>query len=153
MDQDQPNPPPNPEEDKNAIADYYEGYQKLELGSAEARIKKARNAIFAIAVVFLVSELIGMAAADALTTAGLVITAGIAAIFVGLGFLTKKQPLTAILIALVLFVGLWILAIIVTGPEQIYKGILVRGIIIYFLVTGIKHAREAERIRKQMNAP
>jgi hypothetical protein len=28
---------------------------------------------------------------------------------------------------------------------------LVRGIIIYFLVTGIKHAREAERIRKQMN--
>jgi hypothetical protein len=153
MDQDQPNLPPNPEEDKNAIADYYEGYQKLELGSAEARIKKARNAIFAIAIVFLVSELIGMAAAHALTTAGIVITAGIAAIFVGLGFLTKKQPLTAILIALILFVGLWILAIIVTGPEQIYKGILVRGIIIYFLVTGIKHAREAERIRKQMNVP
>ncbi|MBN8673049.1 MAG: hypothetical protein J0L56_02880 [Chitinophagales bacterium] len=74
----------------------------------------------------------------------------VSGIFAGLGFLTKKQPMTAIIIALILFLGLWIFTIIVIGPEQIYKGILVRGIIVYFLVTGIKHAKEAERLRKEI---
>jgi hypothetical protein len=43
-----------------------------------------------------------------------------------------------------------VLDIVVVGPEYIYKGIIVKGFIIYFLVTGIKHARETERLRKEM---
>jgi hypothetical protein len=92
-----------------------------------------------------------MAASDIFTVTAFVISLAIAAIFVGLAFLTSKKPLTAILIALALFIALWILDVAVIGLQQIYRGILVRGIIIYFLITGIKHAREAERIRKQMN--
>ena len=77
--------------------------------------------------------------------------AALIAINTSLGsFLTKKQPLTAIIIALVLFSGLWISDIVLAGPENIYKGIVVRVIILYFLIKGIKHAREAERLRKEM---
>jgi hypothetical protein len=150
MDQNENTPPINPEQNKDVISDYYEGYQHLELQSAETQIRKSRNAIFAIAVVMLLGDIITMAASSAFTTTGLLISIGISAVFVGLALLTKKQPLTAILIALVLFLGLWIFALIVLGPEQIYKGIIVRGIILYFLITGIKHAREAERIRKEL---
>lgn len=151
MDQSETNPISNPETNQNIISDYYEGYQKLELQSAENQLRKTRNAIFAIAALLFIGDLITMATSDQFDLTTLITSLVIAAIFIGLAFLTKKKPLTAILIALVLFIALWVLTIVVIGPEQIYRGILVRGIIIYFLITGIKHAREAERIRKQMN--
>jgi hypothetical protein len=151
MDQPEINPPPGQEPNQNIISDYYEGYQKLELQSAENQLRKTRNAIFAIAIVLFISDLITMAASDTFDITTLILSLIIAGVFVGLAFLTKKKPLTAIFIALALFIALWVLTIVVVGPQQIYRGILVRGIIIYFLITGIKHAREAERIRKQMN--
>ena len=151
MDQPEINPVPEQEPNQNVISDYYEGYQKLELQSAENQLRKTRNAIFAIAIILFISDLITMGISDTFDITTLMVSLVIAAIFVGLAFLTKKKPLTAILIALTLFIALWIFTIAVVGPQQIYRGILVRGIIIYFLITGIKHAREAERIRKQMN--
>lgn len=143
-------PDNNNNEPENVITDYLHGYQELELQSAENKVKKARNAIFAIAIIFLVSDLIIMGMSDTFTTVGLTISIAVSAVFVGLAFLTKKQPLTAILVALALFAGVWILNIIVVGPDQIYKGILVRGIILYFLITGIRHAKEAERLRREL---
>src|ERR1051325_11615058 len=98
----------NQQQDQNVISDYYQGYQKLELQSAETEIRKARNAIIAIAALIIVGNLIVMAAGDSFTSAGIIIMLGIATIFTGLAFLTKKQPLTAIIIALVLFLALWV---------------------------------------------
>jgi hypothetical protein len=140
-----------PEQPGNVLSDYYEGYRQLELESLENRIRKARNAIYAVAILNIIGSLIFMGASDSFSTEGLVIVFLVSGIFFGLGFYTKKQPLAAIIIALVLYIGLWILDIIVAGPEMLYKGILVKAIIIYFLVTGIKHAREAEQIKKEMN--
>jgi hypothetical protein len=142
---------PDKNESQDVVSDYLEGYQQLELQSAENNLKKTRNAIFAIAALVLVGNLIIMGAGEGFTTIGITVALVVTAIFVGLAFLTKKMPLTAIIIALVLFVGLWILDIVVVGAEYLFKGLLVRGIIIYFLVTGIKYARETERIRKEMN--
>jgi hypothetical protein len=151
MDQSEKNPASEEEQNQNIISDYYEGYQRLELQSAENQLKKTRNAIFAIAALLFISDLIIMARSDIFDITTLILSLAIAAVFVALAFLTKKKPLTAVLIALGLFIALWVLTIAFVGPEQIYRGMLVRGIIIYFLITGIKHAREAERIRKQMN--
>ena len=153
MEQNENSSSPNPEQDQNVISDYYQGYQQLELQSAETQIKKARNAIIAIAILIILGNLIVMAANDSFTTLGIIIMLGIAAIFTGLAFLTKKQPLTAIIIALVLFSALWISDIVIAGLENIYKGIIVKVIILYFLIKGIKHAREAERLRKEMAYP
>lgn len=141
---------PGQQQEQNVISDYYHGYQKLELQSAETQIKKARNAIIAIAILIIIGNLIVMAASDSFTTTGIIIMLGIAAVFTGLAFLTKRQPLTAIIIALVLFIALWVSDIVLAGIENIYKGIIVRVIILYFLIKGIKHAREAERIRKEI---
>jgi hypothetical protein len=150
MEQDENISSTNQEQDQNVISDYYQGYQQLELQSAETQIKKARNAIIAIAILIIVGNLIVMATDNSFTSVAIIIMLGIAAIFTGLAFLTKKQPLTAIIIALVLFLGLWVSDVVIAGPENIYKGIVVRVIILYFLIKGIKHAREAERLRKEM---
>ena len=141
---------PNKYEPESVISDYLEGHNQLELQSAENNLKKARNAIFAIAALILIGNLILMAASDTFTTVGLVIALLAAGVFVGLAFMTKKQPLGSVITALILFVGLWVLDIVMLGPEFIYKGIIVKAIIIYFLVTGIKYAKETERLRKEM---
>ena len=139
----------NKNEPESVISDYLQGYNELELQAAENNLKKARNAIFVIAGLFLLGTLIQMGMSE-FNTFGLIIAFGGMAIFLVLGFLTRKQPMGCIIVALLLFVGLWILDIVVVGPEYIYKGIIAKAIIIYFLVTGIKHARETERLRKEM---
>jgi len=141
---------PNQNQEQNVLSDYLEGYQHLELQSAENNVRKARNAIFVIAGLILLSSLILMGASDSFTPFNIAFAMIASGIFVALGFLTKKQPLTSIIIALILFVGLWISDIVLVGPEYIIKGIIVKGAIVYFLVTGIKHAKEAERLRKEL---
>ena len=140
----------NKNEPENVISDYLEGVNELELHAAENNLKKARNAIFAIAILILIGNLIMMAASDSFTPLGIVIALLTAGIFVGLGFMTKKQPLGSVIVALILFVALWVLDIVILGADYIYKGIIVKGIILYFLATGIKYARETERLRKEM---
>jgi len=141
---------PNQNQEENVLSDYLEGYQQLDLQSAENNVKKARNAIFVIAGLLLISFLVTMGVSDSFTPVGITIAIIASGIFVALGFLTKKQPLGSIIIALVLFIGIWVSDIVLIGPEYIIKGILVKGAIVYFLVTGIKHAKEAERLRKEL---
>ena len=135
----------------DVISDYVEGYHQLALQSAETQLKKTRNAIYVVAVLILAGNLIIMAISGTFTIPGFIIVLVMAGVFAGLALFTKKQPLTAVIIALLLYAGLWVFDIIQLGPEMIYKGIVVKGIILYYLVTGIKHARQAERIRKEIN--
>jgi hypothetical protein len=68
----------------------------------------------------------------------------IAFIFLGLGFMTKKKPFTAILIALILYSSLLIIDLIMQ-PSTILKGILIKIFIIAYMVRGLKKAKEAQR--------
>ena len=149
MDQSETNPA-NPGQEQNVIADYYEGRQQLELQSAASNLKKARNAIFVIAGLILVGNLIMMGVSDTFDTVGLIITLLATGVFIGLAFMLKRQPLPSVIIALVLFVGLWVVDIVMLGPDYLFKGIIVKAIIIYFLVTGIGYAREMERVQKEI---
>lgn len=144
------NQPEKNNEPENVVADYFEGYQQLELQSAESNIKKARNALFVVAALTLVANLIQLSMTDELNSVSLIIVLLLTGIFAGLGLLTKKHPFTAIVIGLIVYVGLWVFDIIILGPEYLVKGILVKGIIVYFLITGLKHAREAERLKKEL---
>jgi hypothetical protein len=136
--------------EKDVISDYYQGYQQLELESAETQVRKARNALFVVAGLTLVVNLIQLASMDQLTTIPVILVIVVTAIFAGLALLTKKQPFTAIIIGLVVYVSLWILDIVVLGTEEIAKGFIFKAAIIYFLITGLKHARQAEKLRKEI---
>jgi hypothetical protein len=136
----------------SVVADYYSGYQELELQAAETHVKKARNALLLVGGLSLILNLVVLGTMDSLSGWPLAIAIGITLAFVGLALLTAKQPFTAIILGLVIYIGLWIVDIVVTGPEQLLKGLLMKGIVIYFLIMGLKHAREAERLRKEIRA-
>ena len=148
MDQQTPNQP----QEENVLSSYYEGVQQLQLESAEAQVRKARNALFIVAGLTLVVNLFTLSRANSLSGFPLILVIIMTATFAGLALLTKKQPFTAIVIGLIVYGGLWILDIIVLGPEYLLRGIILKGIIIYILASTLKHAREAERIKKEMSA-
>ena len=131
-----------PEKKEDEIAEYFEGVKKLEIEGYETGIKKARNALFVTAGLFLVGEIINIVGSGlTLTPLAIIIIAVEVGFFVALGFWTKTQPLTAIIIGLIVFVGLWILTRIVSDETAIYKGIIVKIIIIVTLVNAIKPAK------------
>ena len=141
----------NQEKNQDILSDYYAGYQQLELESAETQVKKARNALFFVAGLTLVVGLIQLGGSNSLDGPSLAVLLVVTGIFAGLALLTKKKPFAAIVLGLIIYLGLWAVDVIVLGTEHLFRGILFKGIIIYFLVKGLKHGREAERLRNELH--
>ncbi len=121
-----------------------EGYDK--------HIRQARNAIFAAAIILALSLVFIM-----VTSGGyeymwvdMLLWGGFIAGFVVLGFWTKKKPYTAIICALTLY-GLFILLNAFLDISTIYKGIIIKVIIIVTLVKGLRDAKEAQQMREQLS--
>ena len=134
---------------ENEIADYYDGVKKLEMEGYETGIKKARNALFVTAALVFIGELVSAGISGIGITPLLIVIALVeAGIFVGLGFWTKTKPYTAIIVGLILFILMWVMAIVIAGGRAAYSGIIVRIIIISYLVSALKHAKAWEELKK-----
>ena len=118
----------------------------------DKHIRQARNAIFIAAAILGINVIILAATVpdyyEYLWIDFLIWGAFIAG-FILLGFWTKKKPYTAIVCALVLY-GLFILLNAVIDISTIYKGIIMKVIIVVSLIKGLSDAREAQQIRDQM---
>ena len=113
-------------------------------------VRKARNALFfAGGIMFTVDMVLILMQRDQLSDIYLYSIIGVDALvlaaFIGLGLWTKKKPYTAILIGLILFCALQIFAM-VTDPTNIYKGLIVKAVVIVTLVTGLKKAKALQQL-------
>jgi len=133
-----------------SIGEYYDNYKQTQAELILIYSRKTKNAIFAIAGIWLVSELLGLAMANVFTTEILLSISLAPAILIAAGFFALKQPLAAIIVAAVVFAGFWILTILVVGGIGAISGLLIKVVIIYFLITGFQNAREANRIKKEI---
>ena len=146
---------PNPQDPNTSsddkIHEYYTDVKKQEMASYETGIKKARNALFVTAALVLISELVGAKVGEIPMTplfiAFILIESGI---FVGLAFLTKTKPYSAIIIGLILFLLIWAASIYVNGTKGIYSGIIFKAVVIYFLVAALKPAKAWEEAKKTL---
>src|SRR5436190_14222523 len=105
-----------PEKKEDVIADYYEGVKDLEMQGYETGIKTARNALFVTAALVFIGEIVG-ASIQGLELTPLLIGIAVleAGVFVGLALWTKKKPYSAIITGLILFILMWVAAIILNG--------------------------------------
>ena len=118
----------------------------------DKHIRQARNAIFVAAAVLTLSLIIlGATVPDYYEYFWLdcLIWGAFIVGFIILGLWTKKKPYTAIVCALVLY-GLFILLNAFVDVTTIYKGIILKIVIIVSLIKGLNDAREAQAIRDQM---
>lgn len=114
-------------------------------------VNRARNALFIIAGVLIINGLFAsmrntLVDMTSLWTELLIM----AAIFVGLGLWSRKNPTLAITIGLVIFV-LYCLALAVVNWENIIRGIIFKIFMIVYLITGLRNAQEAKRIKEMLN--
>ena len=77
-----------------------------------------------------------------------IVLGGVAAIFWGLWFWARKNPLPAAIVGLVLFLTLWFVDILV-DPTQIARGIIVKIIVIAVLVKAIKAGAQHRKLMQQ----
>ncbi len=116
----------------------------------DKHIKQARNAIFAVAIVITISILfLAYQNSDyEYLWVDILVYSGFVLAFVLLGFWTKKKPYTAIVSALILY-ALFIILNASLDISTLYKGIILKVIVIVLLVKGLKDAKEAQE-RKEM---
>lgn len=111
---------------------------------------KTRKTIFIIAIIFLLSDLLFLSNAGLLNSTTFVFAMIVPLLFAGTGMLAAKKPLLAIILATLLFIGINALTIATNGTPTLLYGWLMKAVMIYFILTGFRHARDAELARKQL---
>lgn len=126
--------------------------QEFTTADYDKKIRNARTAIFVVGgAQLLLGSILAFTGPEEDRMLSLGICVFLAAVFIGLGFWTKKKPYAAIVTALCLYVGLIILAGI-DEPETLVRGIILKVVIIVYLAKGLCNAKEAERMRSSLEA-
>jgi hypothetical protein len=132
-------------ESEDVIADHLQEFKQMEMKGYEPAIRNARNALFVVAALMLVGELISAGANHIPFSRLLVLIIALeCGSFIALGLWARTRPFAAITLGLILFVGLWVFAIIATGFSAAFGGIIIRLIVISYLVRSLKDAKAWE---------
>ena len=144
-------PDPLPEKkEEHVIADFYDGMKEREMMSREGSINKARNTLFITAALFFIGNLIAISQTSVEVTGwfwGIAIVQS--GIFVALGFWTKTRPYTAILTAIIIIILYWIAIVILGGVENLWRGAIMKIVVIVYLVRATSDAKAWEELKKQ----
>jgi len=122
---------------------------EFSLKGYDKHIRQARNAIFVVAAILVVNLVIlgySIPASYDYFWMDIVIWGLFIAGFIFLGFWTKKKPYYAIVGALVLYL-VFIILNAVLDITTLYKGIILKIIVIVILVKGINDAKEAQEMQ------
>ena len=126
--------------------------EEFSMQGYDKHIRQARNVIFIAAGVLVLNLVILIASAPAFYEflwIDILIWGVFIAGFVALGFWTKKKPYSAIIGAMILY-GVFIILNAALDVTTLYKGILIKVIIVVFLFKGLNDAREAQQIKEQI---
>lgn len=118
----------------------------------DKHIRQARNAIFVVAAILVINLIMFVYSIPAeyeylwldVAIWGLFIAG-----FIVLGFWTKKKPYSAIISALILY-ALFIGLTAFVDISNLFKGIILKVIVIVTLIKGLNDARQAQQMKDQM---
>lgn len=147
-----------PEKEKDLIFGQLDEIRQIEMEGYQIGVRRARNALFWVAGIVLVGEIISvMISKYELNIYGLAIVIAIAAIFTGLGFWTRVKPYTALILGLIAYIGYIVLTVVVNSMllgaggllQSLFSGIIVKVIIIIMLARGIPDARKLQNMMNE----
>jgi len=135
------NPGEQPQEESIFREDEFsmEGYDK--------HIRNARIILFIIAALQLIGVFTSMSLQDPARWISIVVFVFFGGIFVGLALWTHRKPYTALLIAMIVYISLLVLDAIF-DPSTIYKGIVLKIIIIVMLISGLRNGKVAQDMKE-----
>jgi len=142
---------PSADTSQNNTESIFSG-EEFSLQGYDKHIRQARNAIFTAAIILLINLVVlGFTVSDDyqyfwidMIIWGLFILG-----FVGLGLWTKKKPYYAIIGALILY-SAFIILNAVLDISTLWKGIILKIVIIVLLVKGLSDAKNAQEMKEQI---
>lgn len=130
---------------------FYTGYEvEVLTDNRKHSLKKLRNIFLIIAAMFLVTDLFALIRVDALSGIAVLYALVFPLLFVGMAFLSSKSPYVALAIAAVLYIAIVAFNTYQLGAASLFNGWLWKIAVIYLLISGFRHAKEAEEARKQL---
>jgi hypothetical protein len=142
---------------KDLISDYVNEIKEQDLEQHKLSVKKTRDALFMVAALVFIGEMIGMFMSDeGFTPLVLIISLVEAGIFVALALWTKRKPYSAAVCGIVAFIGIYALAfagnLIASDLGSAVKSLLGGFIFkIIVLVTLFGALRNAKAVQKHNN--
>ena len=135
------------------VSEYYENHTETQREIQAIEIRKTRNSLFTIAAIVFIGDLLGlmMLPDKSYFLVGLLIILVVPLIITAMALLATKEPLVAMIVTAIIIAAVWIYTIIATRGQAAMMGWLVKAIIIYFIISGFRHAQEANRIKKELN--
>lgn len=123
---------------------------QIDLEEYHNKIKKGRNSLYYVAVAFAVGTLLEIAQASdqSLKVAMLIVCLIVCSIFVFLAIWSKRKPLAALVSGSALY-GILIASSAIVDPLSLFKGIILKIIVIVCLINGIRAALDAEKMKKE----
>jgi hypothetical protein len=140
----------NQDREENVVSGLYDNYNETQREILAIETKKTRNKLISIAIVIFALDLIALMMINRVMSETLLMIIIVPVVILALAFLSIKEPMVAMIIAAVIIVGLWVVAVINTGGMAAISGWLGKAVIIYLLIAGFQNAREAQRIKKEL---
>ena len=139
-----------PESGEEVVSGIFEDYSETQREIFAIETRNTRNKLFALAIVVFGFDFLVLLRTDLVQWQTLLASAIIPAIFVGLAFLARKEPLTSMIIVSVIIGGLWLYNAISTNGYSLLAGWWAKAIVVYLILAGFQSSREAEKIKREL---
>jgi tryptophan-rich sensory protein len=148
---------PNELPKEDLISDYVNEMREMDLEHNQRTIKRARNALYIVAVFVFIGEMVAMFMSDeGFDYLTLIIAIFEAGIFAALAIWTKRKPYTAIITGIIAYVALLILSVAYSGYvnggeaaiRTIVSGIIIKVAILVTLFKALNDAKTVQNYKK-----
>lgn len=138
------------DESSSVVTEEYDRYRETQEYILQVETRKTRNMLLILAALYLLMNIIAVTQVGASISDYWLEVLLVPAILTGFGFLAIKEPLVAVILAILLVFGLWIYSIYIFGTRAIIVGWLWKGITIYLLIASVQHAKLAHKIKREL---
>jgi len=138
------------QQENNVITDSYDSFKREKLKLLTKKIQRSRDTIFIVAGFLMLVALIQLGTGKADDKRQFLFTLLLSVVYIGIGFLARQEPFGALIVALIIYTGLWFVTVAILGPEYLFNGIIGKIIVIVALASGIPHTYEADKIKREL---
>lgn len=114
--------------------------------------KKTSIALLLVGINILLMNVIAYGSAGALEMFYFLDIALVPLLFIGLCFFARLQPMLAAIGGIVVIIGMTVWGVMMAGAVWLVAGWLFKSIALYYIISAVRHAREAEAARKKLTA-
>jgi len=114
--------------------------------------KKTKRSIMIIGAIMFGNDFLSLLAAGRMDMASIPYIVFFPLIFIGIAFFARARPLQGMALAALLYAVIIALTVYVQGVAGLAGGWMIKAVLVFLIILGFRHARSAEKARKNLEA-